>query len=91
VLVLEAVDVESAAGIVQRARRAKVPVISYGRLVANADLDYYISIDPFKVGQQQGRALVAALRREGTARPSVVTPRLGRSGGPPGRAGRYRS
>jgi D-xylose transport system substrate-binding protein len=72
VLVLDAVDVESAAGIVQRAKRAKVPVISYGRLVANADLDYYISIDPFKVGQQQGRALVAALRRQGTARPSVV-------------------
>jgi len=72
VLVLDAVDVESAAGIVQRAKRARVPVISYGRLVANADLDYYISIDPFKVGQQQGRALVTALRHDGTGKPSVV-------------------
>ncbi|MFL5820988.1 MAG: sugar ABC transporter substrate-binding protein [Solirubrobacteraceae bacterium] len=72
VLVLDAVDVESAASIVQRAKRARVSVISYGRLVSNADLDYYISIDPFKVGQQQGRALVDALRRQGSARPSVV-------------------
>src|SRR5215210_119465 len=72
VLMLDAVDVESAAGIVQRAKRARVPVISYGRLVANADLDYYIAIDPFKGGQQQGRALVTALRHDGTGKPSVV-------------------
>ena len=72
VLVLDAVDVKSAAVIVQRAKRAKVPVISYGRLVSDADLDYYISIDPFKVGQQQGQALVAALRRAGARDPSAV-------------------
>jgi ABC-type xylose transport system substrate-binding protein len=72
VLVLDAVDVKSAASIVQRAKRSNIPVISYGRLVANADLDYYVSIDPFQVGQQQGRALVAALRAKGETQPSVV-------------------
>jgi D-xylose transport system substrate-binding protein len=72
VLVLDAVDVQSATSIVQRAKQAKVPVISYGRLVANADLDYYVSIDPFKVGQQQGKALLDALRRAGTSAASVV-------------------
>lgn len=72
VMVLDAVDVEAAATIVARAKQAKVPVISYGRLVANADLDYYVSIDPYKVGQQQGRALLEALKREGNAQPSVV-------------------
>ena len=72
VLVLDAVDVQSATSIVQRAKQAKIPVISYGRLVANADLDYYVSIDPFKVGQQQGKALLDALRRAGTSAASVV-------------------
>ena len=72
VLVLDAVDVKSAASIVARAKQSKVPVIAYGRLVSNADLDYYVSIDPFKVGQQQGTSLLAALKREGKPSPSVV-------------------
>src|SRR4051812_33445567 len=61
VLVLDAVDVSAAAAIVRRARQSKVPVISYGRLVAKAPLDYYVSIDPFRVGQQQARSLVEKL------------------------------
>jgi D-xylose transport system substrate-binding protein len=72
VMVLDAVDVTSAAAIVARAKQSNIPVISYGRLVANADLDYYVSIDPFKVGQQQARALVDALKGTGKATPSVV-------------------
>jgi D-xylose transport system substrate-binding protein len=72
VLVLDAVDVASAAGIVQRAKQSNIPVISYGRLVANADLDYYVSIDPFKVGQQQAKALLDALKGAGKSSPSVV-------------------
>src|SRR3954447_8396148 len=61
VLVLDAVDVSAAAAIVRRARQSKVPVISYGRLVAKAPLDYYVSIDPFRVGQQQARSVVREL------------------------------
>jgi D-xylose transport system substrate-binding protein len=72
VIVLDAVDVKSAAAIVNRAKQAKVPVISYGRLVSNADLDYYVSIDPFKVGKQQGQSLLDALKRAGKSSPSVV-------------------
>jgi D-xylose transport system substrate-binding protein len=60
-LVLDAVDVKSAASIVAHAKQAHVPVISYGRLVSGADLDFYISIDPYRVGQQQARALLSAL------------------------------
>jgi D-xylose transport system substrate-binding protein len=70
VLVLDAVDVQSAASIVARAKQSQIPVISYGRLVAKADLDYYVSIDPYKVGQQQGKALLDALK--GKASPRVV-------------------
>ncbi len=72
VLVISAVDVKSAAGIVQRAKQAQVSVISYGRLIPSADLDYYVSIDPFKVGQQQGKALLDAMRSAGKSTPSVV-------------------
>jgi D-xylose transport system substrate-binding protein len=60
-IVIDAVDVKAAAAIANSAKRAKVPVISYGRLIANAPLDYYISIDPYKVGQQQARRLLTAL------------------------------
>jgi len=65
VLVVDAVDVKSAASIATRAKQSKIPVISYGRLIANSDLDYYVSIDPYKVGQQQGQALLAALKKKG--------------------------
>jgi D-xylose transport system substrate-binding protein len=60
-LVIDAVDVKAAASIVSAAKRAHVPVISYGRLISNADLNYYISIDPYRVGQQQARRLLRAL------------------------------
>jgi D-xylose transport system substrate-binding protein len=70
VMVLDAVDVQAAATIVNRAKQQKVPVISYGRLVANAPLDYYVSIDPYKVGQQQAQVLLQALK--GKSNPNVV-------------------
>src|SRR5436190_13825848 len=68
VLVLDAVDVKAAAAIVNRARQSKVPVISYGRLVSGAPLDYYVSIDPFKVGEQQAQSLVKKLGGKAGAR-----------------------
>jgi D-xylose transport system substrate-binding protein len=60
-LVIDAVDVKAAASIASAAKRAHVPVISYGRLISNADLNYFISIDPYRVGQQQARRLLQAL------------------------------
>ena len=55
-----------------RAKQTKIPVICYDRLVSDADLDYYVSIDPFKVGQQQGKALLDALKGAGKSSPSIV-------------------
>jgi D-xylose transport system substrate-binding protein len=72
VIVISAVDVKSASQIAARAKQSQVGMISYGRLIANADLDYYVSIDPFKVGQQQGESLLKALKDKGKAKPSVV-------------------
>jgi len=72
VLVLDAVDVKAAAAIVNRARQSKVPVISYGRLVAGVPLDYYVSIDPFKVGEQQAQSLVKKLGGKAGARVIMI-------------------
>ena len=61
VLVLDPVDSASAASIVARAKQSDIPVISYDRLITDADVDYYISFDNEKVGQLQGESLVEAL------------------------------
>jgi D-xylose transport system substrate-binding protein len=71
-IVISAVDVKSAASIVAKANQAKVPVIAYGRLIPDADISYYVSIDPFKVGVQQARSQVDTLRKQGVKSPSVV-------------------
>jgi D-xylose transport system substrate-binding protein len=72
VLVLDAVDVASAGSIVNRAKQQKIPVLSYGRLVADAPLDYYVSIDPYKVGQQQAQVQLEALKAAGKTNPRIV-------------------
>ena len=65
VLVLDPVDAASAGAIVQNAKSRQIPVISYDRLITDADIDYYISFDNEKVGQLQGESLVAKLEEDG--------------------------
>ncbi len=72
VIVISAVDVASAATIVERAEQADVDVIAYGRLIPDADISYYVSIDPFEVGQQQAEVLMDELEKAGTKDPRVV-------------------
>jgi D-xylose transport system substrate-binding protein len=72
VLVIDAVDVASAAAIANQAKQQNVPVVSYGRLIAKAPLDYYVSIDPYKVGQQQATVQLAALKAAGKTNPRIV-------------------
>jgi D-xylose transport system substrate-binding protein len=73
VIVMSSVDVKSAASIVTRAKQSDVAVIAYGRLIPDADIDYYVSIDPFRVGQQQAEVQMDAIEEEGGAgSPKVV-------------------
>jgi D-xylose transport system substrate-binding protein len=72
VIVISAVDVKSAASIVTRAKQSDVAVIAYGRLIPDAEIDYYVSIDPFKVGQQQAEVQMDAIEQEGVDSPRVV-------------------
>jgi D-xylose transport system substrate-binding protein len=65
VLVLDPVDSASASGIVNRAKQSKIPVISYDRLITDADVDYYISFDNEQVGKLQANSLVGELKKKG--------------------------
>ncbi len=57
VLVLVAVNYESASEIIDIAHQANVKVIAYDRLVKNANLDFYISFDNINVGELQAEYL----------------------------------
>lgn len=58
VLVLDPVDAASASVIADRANQSDIPILSYDRLVQDADLDAYVSFDNERVGQLQGRWMV---------------------------------
>jgi D-xylose transport system substrate-binding protein len=72
VLVLDPVDSASAAAIVAKAKSRSVPVISYDRLILNADIDYYISFDNLQVGKLQAQSLVGKLKADGKSGPIVM-------------------
>jgi D-xylose transport system substrate-binding protein len=57
-LVLVPHDATAAAPIVDKAVAAKVPVISYDRLVRNADVAMYVTFDNAKVGEMQAQYLL---------------------------------
>jgi D-xylose transport system substrate-binding protein len=65
VLVIDPVDSASAAGMVSQAKEANIPVISYDRLIEDADVSYYISYDNEKVGKLQANALVDKMTKDG--------------------------
>jgi len=65
VLVLDPVDAASAGAIVNNAKSRQIPVVSYDRLITDADIDYYISFDNEQVGKLQGESLVKKLTDDG--------------------------
>jgi D-xylose transport system substrate-binding protein len=72
VMVLDPVDGAAAATIATKAKAAKVPVVSYDRLILNAPVDYYISFDNAGVGKLQGQALVTALNGKTNAQVVMI-------------------
>ncbi|MDF1510888.1 substrate-binding domain-containing protein [Robertmurraya sp. DFI.2.37] len=59
VLVMVPYNAEAAGAIVQKAHLAGIKVISYDRLVKNAEIDLYVSFDNEEVGELQAKALTA--------------------------------
>lgn len=61
-LVVAAIDGESLSNVLNTAKSANIPVISYDRLIMNTDaVSYYVSFDNYKVGQLQGQFVVDKL------------------------------
>jgi len=63
ILVLAPHDATSAAAIVDDAKAAGLKVISYDRLVLDADVDLYVSFDNYEVGRLMGEFLVNKVPR----------------------------
>ena len=62
VLVVAAIDGTALSGQLQAAADAKIPVISYDRLLLDTpNVDFYVSFDNYKVGVAQATALLVGL------------------------------
>jgi D-xylose transport system substrate-binding protein len=59
VLIVVAHDTNNAASVVETAKAKNVPVISYDRLIRNADVDVYIGFDTAKIGRLQAQHMLA--------------------------------
>lgn len=57
-LIIVPQDLSKSASAVQMAKKAGVKVISYDRLIHNADLDLYISFDSVRVGELVAESLI---------------------------------
>jgi D-xylose transport system substrate-binding protein len=67
VLVLDAVDADAVAPLVNQAKQKRIPVIAYDRRISGIGYDYFVSFDNVKVGEVQGQALLDELDKRGTA------------------------
>lgn len=63
VLVVVAEDGEKSSVIVDRAHEAGIQVIAYDRLIKNPALDYYVSFDNIKVGEQQAQGVLDVVNK----------------------------
>ncbi|VBB06902.1 Hypothetical protein LUCI_2142 [Lucifera butyrica] len=63
VLIVAPNDSKAAANIVEKAHAAKIPVISYDRLILGTDVDLYMSFDNEKVGELQGKWLTDHVKK----------------------------
>ncbi|HEY8278170.1 MAG TPA: substrate-binding domain-containing protein [Bdellovibrionota bacterium] len=64
-LVIQPVNSDAAASLVKLAHDDKVPVIAYDRLINNSPVDFYVTMDSFKVGVLQAEAAVKATKGKG--------------------------
>ncbi len=63
VLVIASIDGGALGGVLEQAKKAKIPVIAYDRLITNTDkCDYYATFDNYGVGKMQGEFIESALK-----------------------------
>jgi D-xylose transport system substrate-binding protein len=59
VLVIVPHDAQRAGDIVEAAKARQVPVVSYDRLIWDADIDLYVSFDNVRIGEMQAQYLLS--------------------------------
>lgn len=64
-LIIQPVNSESAANLVKAAHDDKVPVVAYDRMISNAAVDFYVTMDSFLVGKLQAEAAVKSTGGKG--------------------------
>lgn len=70
VLIIAAIDGEALTDVTRKAKDQGIPVISYDRLIMNAEgIEYYVTFDLKTVGELQGQYIVDALDLENEAGP----------------------
>ena len=72
VLVVDPMDSKSAAAIAEKAQAQNVPVVSYDRLIENAEVDAYVSFDNERVGELQAETLAKKLKEDGHASGPII-------------------
>jgi len=72
VLVVDPMDSKSAASIAEKSNAQGVPVISYDRLIENAEVDAYVSFDNERVGELQAETLSKKLKEDGHAKGPII-------------------
>jgi D-xylose transport system substrate-binding protein len=72
VLVLDPMDSKSAAAIAERSNSQGVPVVSYDRLIENAEVAAYVSFDNERVGELQAETLAKKLKEDGKAKGPII-------------------
>ena len=60
-IVVIPIDAEAVTEVIKKARREGVKVISYDRLIKNANVDLYISFDNKKVGELMAQSLIGKI------------------------------
>lgn len=62
VLVVAPIDGEALSDVIKKAKKQKIRVLAYDRLIMHTDgIDYYATFDNFKVGELQGQYIVDKL------------------------------
>jgi len=64
-IVIVATDCDALSDAVAKAKKAGIKVVSYDRLISNADTDLYISFDNYRVGELMGNAIASQTMRRG--------------------------
>ncbi|HVD86345.1 MAG TPA: sugar ABC transporter substrate-binding protein [Solirubrobacterales bacterium] len=72
VLVVDPMDAKSAAAIAEKAKAQNVPVVSYDRLIENAEVDAYVSYVNEEVGELQGETLAKKLKEDGSPSGPII-------------------